>query len=94
MDSRLALMTGTPIPIPECQIAVHQPTLEEISYMGEENLLNLRRISTNVSGRAALVRIQSSRPKKKERTVCTLFLFVCGIEIEQAANEVPNWDAG
>lgn len=37
MDSRLALMTGTPIPIPECQIAVHQPTLEEISYMGEED---------------------------------------------------------
>lgn len=36
MDSRLALMTGSPIPIPECQIAVHQPTLEEISYMGEE----------------------------------------------------------
>ena len=37
MDSRLALMTGAPIPIPECQIAVHQPTLEEISYMGEDN---------------------------------------------------------
>ena len=37
MDSRLALMTGIPIPIPECQIAVHQPTLEEISYMGEED---------------------------------------------------------
>lgn len=37
MDSRLALMTGAPIPIPECQITVHQPTMEEISYMGEED---------------------------------------------------------
>lgn len=37
MDSRLALMTGAPIPIPECQITVHQPTIEEISYMGEDD---------------------------------------------------------
>ena len=36
MDYRLALMTGAPIPIPECQIEIHQPTLEEIGYMGEE----------------------------------------------------------
>jgi len=37
VDSRLALMTGAPIPIPECQITVHQPTIEEISYMGEDD---------------------------------------------------------
>ena len=34
-DYRLALMTGMDIPIPECQIALHQPTIKEISMIGE-----------------------------------------------------------
>ena len=29
-------MTGIDIPIPECQLIMHQPTLKEISYIGEE----------------------------------------------------------
>lgn len=37
MDIRLALMTGIDIPIPELQIAIHQPTMKEIAYMGEED---------------------------------------------------------
>lgn len=36
MDIRLALMTGVDIPIPECQLIVHQPTIKEISYLGEK----------------------------------------------------------
>lgn len=35
MDIRLALMTGVDIPIPECQLIMHQPTIKEISYIGE-----------------------------------------------------------
>ena len=35
MDTRLALMTGVDIPIPECQLIAHQPTIKEISYIGE-----------------------------------------------------------
>ena len=35
MDYRLALMTGVDIPIPECNIILHQPTIKEISYIGE-----------------------------------------------------------
>ena len=35
MDTRLALMTGIDIPIPECQLVMHQPTLKEISFIGE-----------------------------------------------------------
>lgn len=35
MDKRLALMCGTDIPVPECQIVIHQPRLKEISYIGE-----------------------------------------------------------
>ena len=37
MDIRLALMTGVDIPIPECQLILHQPTIKEISYLGEQN---------------------------------------------------------
>ena len=37
MDIRLALMSGTDIPIPECQLTLHQPTIKEISFMGEED---------------------------------------------------------
>lgn len=35
-DYRLALMTGVDIPIPELQLTVHQPTIREISMVGEQ----------------------------------------------------------
>ena len=37
MDKRLALMAGSDIPIPECQLTLHQPSIKEISFMGEED---------------------------------------------------------
>lgn len=37
MDYRLALMTGSKIPIPECQLTMHQPTIEEIGFLGESD---------------------------------------------------------
>lgn len=37
MDYRLALMVGIDIPIPELQLVVHIPTLNDIAYMGEQN---------------------------------------------------------
>ena len=36
MDIRLALMTGVDIPIPELQTTIHQPSIKEISFMGEQ----------------------------------------------------------
>lgn len=36
MDIKLALMTGIDIPIPECQLVIHQPTIKDISYIGDE----------------------------------------------------------
>ena len=36
MDIRLALMTGIDIPIPGLQTVIHQPTIKEISYIGEQ----------------------------------------------------------
>ena len=36
MDYRLNLIAGTDLPVPECQLAIHQPTIRELSYIGEE----------------------------------------------------------
>ena len=35
-DYRLGLMTGIDLPIPELQLTVHQPTIKEISMIGEQ----------------------------------------------------------
>ena len=35
VDVRLALMAGSDIPLPECQITLHQPSIKEISFLGE-----------------------------------------------------------
>ena len=37
MDLRLALMCGIDIPIPECQLVIHQPRIKEIAYLGEQD---------------------------------------------------------
>lgn len=34
-DRRVALMSGIDIPIPECKLILHQPTIKEISFLGE-----------------------------------------------------------
>ena len=36
-DYRLALMTGVDIPVPELQLVLHQPTIKEISMVGEQD---------------------------------------------------------
>lgn len=36
MDCGLALMCGIDIPVPECQLAIHQPKLKEIALIGEK----------------------------------------------------------
>ena len=36
-DYRLGLMTGIDLPIPELQLVIHQPTIKEISMIGEQD---------------------------------------------------------
>ena len=48
MDIRLALMCGTDIPVPELQTIIHQPTIKEISYIGEQEFfIGLQTLSIN-----------------------------------------------
>ena len=37
MIDDLLLLSGNDIPFPEAQITIHQPTIKEVAYMGEEN---------------------------------------------------------
>lgn len=37
MDYRLAMMCGNDIPVPQCQITVHQPRIKEIGMIGEQD---------------------------------------------------------
>lgn len=37
MDYRLALLTGIDIPIEECQLILHQPSMLDISFIGEQD---------------------------------------------------------
>ena len=38
MDIRVALICGADIPVPECQLIVHQPKIKDIALIGEETL--------------------------------------------------------
>lgn len=40
MDIRLALMCGKDFPIPECQLIIHQPKIEEIALIGEKDFFS------------------------------------------------------
>ena len=40
MDRRLALMCGTDVPVPECQLTIHQPRIKEIAYIGESDFFS------------------------------------------------------
>ena len=47
-DYKLALMTGIDFPIPELQVIIHQPTLKEISMIGETDFfLGIQVLSIN-----------------------------------------------
>ena len=37
MDYRLAMMCGNDIPVPQCQVTVHQPRIKEIGMIGEQD---------------------------------------------------------
>lgn len=40
MDLRLALICGTDIPVPSCQIIIHQPRIDEIALIGETDFFS------------------------------------------------------
>lgn len=47
-DYQLGLMTGIDLPIPELETVIHQPTIKEISYIGEQDFfIGIQLLSIN-----------------------------------------------
>ncbi len=50
MDYQLALMTGIDFPLDDCNLIIHQPTIKEISYIGETDFfMGVQLLSINKS---------------------------------------------
>lgn len=50
MDNRLALMTGIDFPLEDCPLIIHQPSIKEISYIGETDFfMGVQLLSVNKS---------------------------------------------
>ena len=50
MDNKLALMTGIDFPLEECALIIHQPSIKEISYIGETDFfMGVQLLSVNKS---------------------------------------------
>ena len=92
MDIRLALMCGIDIPIPELQNVIHQPTIKEIAYIGEQEFfiglqtLTISKNMINVQGNSVLESttnfqifmtiMQEQETKDKKDAVINLFQLV------------------
>lgn len=87
MDIRLALMTGVDIPIQELQLILHQPTIKEISLMGEEDffeaiqylclekeyLIEDKRVLETLTNFQVLMKVlEQSKDKEKKIAITTL----------------------
>ena len=73
-DYNLALMTGIDLPFPELQTVVHQPTIEEISYLGEKSFfLALQYLVLNKNSY-----IKQETQELKKLTNFKLFITILG----------------
>ena len=92
MDIRLALMTGIDIPIPELKTTIHQPTIKEISFIGEKEFfmglqtLTINKNIINVEGNSLLESttnfqifmtiINEQETKDKKEALVSLFQII------------------
>ena len=84
----LALITGVDIPIPECRLTVHQPSIKEISVMGEREFFRGvqticiskhmdRNALANISNFQIFMKIVMDKAEKdrKQNVLDTLFIL-------------------
>lgn len=85
-DIILPLMTGIDIPIPECCLILHQPTIKEISYIGEKAYFTGAQClcltssmyedgGTNFSVFMKLMREEKAKDKRKDVESVLMLLF-------------------
>lgn len=101
---KLALMTGIDVPIDEIKLILHQPTIREISYMGEQNfftavhylclekesLIEDESLLQSLTNFQVLMKViwQSETKEKRESIITLLSLFFPDYRIMMTPNSI------
>lgn len=108
-DSRLALMTGVDIPVPELQLVAHQPSITEISYIGEsdfftaihylclnkENLIEDKSLLEDLTNFQVLMKVIEQLDSKEKKAAITqvLMLFFPTCKVSFTPRGIAFFDA-
>lgn len=91
MDYRAALICGIDLPIPECQLVVHQPTISEIAFIGEADFfigvqalclyksmfVEDKTLSDNITNFQIFMTIMMDKESKKQKNAVNMVLKLC-----------------
>ena len=91
MDYRAALICGIDLPIPECQLVAHQPTISEIAFIGEADFfigvqalclyksmfIEDKSLSDDITNFQIFMTIMMDKESKKQKNAVNMVLKLC-----------------
>ena len=91
MDYRAALICGIDLPIPECQLVIHQPTISEIAFIGEADFfigvqalclyksmfVEDKTLSDDITNFQIFMTIMMDKESKKQKNAVNMVLKLC-----------------
>ena len=91
MDYRAALICGIDLPIPECQLVAHQPTISEIAFIGEADFfigvqalclyksmfIEDKTLSDDITNFQIFMTIMMDKESKKQKNAVNMVLKLC-----------------
>ena len=91
MDYRAALICGLDLPIPECQLVAHQPTISEIAFIGEADFfigvqalclyksmfIEDKTLSDDITNFQIFMTIMMDKESKKQKNAVNMVLKLC-----------------
>ena len=91
MDYRAALICGIDLPIPECQLVAHQPTISEIAFIGEADFfigvqalclyksmfVEDKTLSDDITNFQIFMTIMMDKESKKQKDAVNMVLKLC-----------------
>ena len=91
MDYRAALICGIDLPIPECQLVVHQPSISEIAFIGEADFfigvqalclyksmfVEDKTLSDDITNFQIFMTIMMDKESKKQKNAVNMVLKLC-----------------
>lgn len=91
MDYRAALICGIDLPIPECQLVAHQPSISEIAFIGEADFfigvqalclyksmfIEDKTLSDDITNFQIFMTIMMDKESKKQKNAVNMVLKLC-----------------